>query len=242
MTTAIKITNLNLIYPNGHQALNNVNLELTTGSVYALIGMNGSGKSTLFKAILNLEQPSSGTITINDTSVAQAINSKQIAYVPQADQIDYDFPINVEEVIMQGRYGHMGLLRRACNLDHQLVDQAIATMQLQDLRKRQIGELSGGQKKRVFIARALVQQANIILLDEPFTGVDITTENQIIQLLPELARQGKTILISTHNLERVTEYCDQTIFLYRTVLAAGATDEVFTSANLERTFNPTLSK
>lgn len=235
---AITIKDLNLIYLNGHQALRNVNLELPTATVCALIGMNGSGKSTLFKSILNLEKPTTGTISILDQTVSQAIKANLISYVPQADEIDYDFPLSVYEVIMQGRYAKMNLFRKVRSIDHQMVMEAAKRMQLESLLQRQIGELSGGQKKRVFIARALVQEASLILLDEPFTGVDITTENHIIELLPQLAAEGKTILISTHNLERIKEYCDRTIMLYRTILYYGKTEEVLTPANIKKTFQP----
>ncbi|RIY32226.1 manganese transporter [Psittacicella hinzii] len=242
MNYAIAVKDLNLIYPNGHQALIDVNFNLEAGSVCALIGMNGSGKSTLFKSILNLEKVTTGKILLEGVPVAQAIKQNLIAYVPQADAIDYDFPISVYEVIMQGRYAKMNFMRRASQRDKEVVQAVAARMQIEPLLKRQIGELSGGQKKRVFIARALAQEASVILLDEPFTGVDIKTENQIIALLPELAREGKTILISTHNLERVPEYCDKTLLLYRTVLKFGATAEVFTPANIEATFNPAVLK
>lgn len=241
-TNTISIKNLNLIYNNGHQALKSVNLELPTQTVCALIGMNGSGKSTLFKSILDLETPSTGEISIMGLPIKQAIKKGLVSYVPQADEIDYDFPINVYQVIMQGRYGKMNLFRNTRPTDREAVLQAAKRMKLEDLLHRQIGELSGGQKKRVFIARALVQEADLILLDEPFTGVDITTENQIIELLPQLAKEGKTILISTHNLERVNQYCDRTILLYRTILFFGLTSQVFTKENLDITFNPQLHK
>lgn len=242
MHYAIAVADLNLIYPNGHQALIDVNFALESGKVCALIGMNGSGKSSLFKSILNLEKVTTGSIMINNQPVAQAIKQNLIAYVPQADMIDYDFPISVYEVIMQGRYAKMGIMRRASTQDKAVVLAAAQRMQIEPLLKRQIGELSGGQKKRVFIARALAQEAAVILLDEPFTGVDVKTEDQIIALLPALAAEGKTILISTHNLERVPEYCDTSLLLYRSVLHFGATEEVFTSANLEKTFNPAVLK
>ncbi|RIY33350.1 manganese transporter [Psittacicella melopsittaci] len=242
MTYAIAVQDLNLIYPNGHQALIDVNFNLESGSVCALIGMNGSGKSTLFKSILNLEKVTTGKILVSGKPVAQAIQDNLIAYVPQIDAIDYDFPISVYEVIMQGRYAKMNFMRHAKAEDKAIVQQVAQRMQIEPLLKRQIGELSGGQKKRVFIARALAQQAQIILLDEPFTGVDIKTEDQIIRLLPELAQEGKTILISTHNLERITDYCDKTLMIYRTVLFFGKTSEVFNSANIEATFNPAVVK
>lgn len=233
----LSVQGLNLVYANGHQALRNVSFNLASGHVCALLGMNGSGKSTLFKSILNLEVPTSGSISIAGTSPSQAIGKNLIAYVPQADTIDYDFPLSVAQVIMQGRYGHMGLLRRPSARDKELVAQAAARMNLTELLHRQIGQLSGGQKKRVFIARALVQEADLILLDEPFTGVDITTENHIIALLPQLAAEGKTILVSTHNLERVKEYCDLTILLYRTILAYGPTEQVCTPEQLQAAFS-----
>ncbi|MFC6276320.1 metal ABC transporter ATP-binding protein [Psittacicella hinzii] len=242
MTYAIAVQDLNLIYPNGHQALIDVNFALAPGHVCALIGMNGSGKSTLFKSILNLEKVTTGQILIAGKPVSQAVKENLIAYVPQADAIDYDFPINVYEVIMQGRYAKMNFMRRASAQDKEIVLAAARRMQIELLLHRQIGELSGGQKKRVFIARALAQQAQIILLDEPFTGVDVKTEEQIIQLLPELASEGKTILVSTHNLERVKDYCDQTLLLYRSVIDFGATEQVFTPEKLELTFNPRVLK
>jgi len=139
-----------------------------------------------------------------------------------------------------GRYGRMNWLRRARREDHEAVDAALERVGMSDYRKRQIGELSGGQKKRVFLARALAQDGRVILLDEPFTGVDVKTEDAIIQLLGALRAEGRVMLVSTHNLGSVPEYCDRAVLLNRTVLAAGPTEEVFTQANLERAFGGVL--
>ena len=150
------------------------------------------------------------------------------------------FPVLVEDVVMMGRYGHMGMLRRPRRADHDAVDEALERVGMAALRQRQIGELSGGQRKRVFLARALAQQSNVILLDEPFTGVDVQTEEQIISLMRTLATEGRIILVSTHNLGSVPEFCDRTILIKGTVLGAGLTDDVFTRSNLEAAFGGVL--
>lgn len=146
----------------------------------------------------------------------------------------------VEDVVMMGRYGHMGMLRRPKAHDRRTVDEALARVDMLDLRHRQIGELSGGQKKRIFLARAIAQQGDVILLDEPFTGVDVKTEAKIISLLRELRDEGKTMLVSTHNLGSVTDFCDYTVMVKGTVLASGPTETTFTADNLERAFSGVL--
>jgi manganese/iron transport system ATP-binding protein len=171
---------------------------------------------------------------------AEALKRNMVAYVPQAEEVDWNFPVLVEDVVMMGRYGHMNFLRQARPADHEAVNQALARVGMTDYRKRQIGELSGGQKKRVFLARALAQDGKVILLDEPFTGVDVTTEETIIALLRELRDEGRLMLVSTHNLGSVPEYCDRVVLLKGTVLAYGPTREVFTQANLERAFGGVL--
>jgi manganese/iron transport system ATP-binding protein len=172
--------------------------------------------------------------------VREALRQNLVAYVPQAEEVDWTFPVLVEDVVMMGRYGHMGLLRRPSASDRAKVDQALARVGLSDLRLRQIGELSGGQKKRVFLARALAQESRVILLDEPFTGVDVTTEEQIIALLRALRDEGHVMLVSTHNLGSVPDFCDRTILVKGTVLAHGPTETIFTRDNLERAFGGTL--
>jgi manganese/iron transport system ATP-binding protein len=172
--------------------------------------------------------------------VHQALKRNLVAYVPQAEEVDWSFPVLVEDVVMMGRYGHMGFLRRPAPADRAAVDTALARVGLSDLRKRQIGELSGGQKKRVFLARALAQDGQVILLDEPFTGVDVKTEEAIITLLRELRAEGRVMLVSTHNLGSVPEFCDRTVLVKGTVLAHGPTETTFTRANLERAFGGVL--
>ncbi|RFQ80916.1 manganese/iron transporter ATP-binding protein, partial [Escherichia coli] len=151
--------------------------------------------------------------------VNKALKKNLIAYVPQSEEVDWSFPVLVEDVVMMGRYGHMGWLRRPTAHDHACVDAALARADMQEYRHRQIGELSGGQKKRVFLARAIAQDGQVILLDEPFTGVDVKTEARIIDLLRELRDEGRTMLVSTHNLGSVTEFCDYTVMIKGAVLA-----------------------
>ena len=160
--------------------------------------------------------------------------------MPQSEDVDWNFPVLVEDVVMMGRYGYMNFLRIPSRQDKAKVDQALERVGMSDYRQRQIGELSGGQKKRVFLARSLAQEGRIILLDEPFTGVDVKTEAAIVDLLRELRAAGHLMLVSTHNLGSVPEFCDQVVLLNRTVLAAGPTGEVFTQANLERAFGGVL--
>jgi manganese/iron transport system ATP-binding protein len=216
-------------YRNGLTALTDASFTIPKGTITGLVGVNGAGKSTLFRTIRLLGLP-----------VREALRQNLVAYVPQAEEVDWSFPVLVEDVVMMGRYGHMGLLRRPSAQDRAKVDQALARLGLTDLRHRQIGELSGGQKKRVFLARALAQEGRIILLDEPFTGVDVKTEEQIIALLRKLRDEGHVMLVSTHNLGSVPEFCDRTILVKGTVLAHGPTETIFTRENLERAFGGVL--
>ncbi len=203
-------------------------------------GVNGSGKSTLFKAIMGFVGLAAGEITILGQPVNAALKKNIVAYVPQSEEIDWNFPVLVEDVVMMGRYGHMNMMRIARAADHEAVAAALERVGMSDFRKRQIGELSGGQKKRVFLARALAQDGRVILLDEPFTGVDVNTEDAIVKLLRSLRDEGRVMLVSTHNLGSVPEFCDRTVLLNRTVLAYGPTVEIFTQANLEKTFGGVL--
>ncbi|MGR3627325.1 MAG: ATP-binding cassette domain-containing protein, partial [Limimaricola sp.] len=163
-----------------------------------------------------------------------------VAYVPQAEEVDWSFPVLVEDVVMMGRYGRMGFLRRPREADREAVASALERVNMSAFRHRQIGELSGGQRKRVFLARALAQDGRVILLDEPFTGVDVQTEEAIIRLLRELRDEGRVMLVSTHNLGSVPEFCDRTVLVKGTVLAHGPTRDVFTRPNLERAFGGVL--
>ena len=236
----IVVAGASVTYRNGHTALVDASFELPPGTITALVGINGSGKSTLFKAIMGLVRLAAGSISVLGMPAAKALRKRCTAYVPQAEEVDWDFPVLVEDVVMMGRYGHMGPLRIPRKADHAAVDAALERVGMNELRQRQIGELSGGQRKRVFLARALAQDAQVILLDEPFTGVDVTTEDQIIELLRELREEGRIMLVSTHNLGSVPEFCDRVVLIKRTVLASGPLEEVYTQENLERAFGGVL--
>ena len=227
-------------YRNGLTALTDASFAIPQGTITGLVGVNGAGKSTLFKAIMGFVPIARGTIRLLGLPVREALRQNLVAYVPQAEEVDWSFPVLVEDVVMMGRYGHMGFLRRPSAADRAKVDQALARVGLSDLRHRQIGELSGGQKKRVFLARALAQEGRIILLDEPFTGVDVKTEDQIIALLRTLRDEGHVMLVSTHNLGSVPDFCDRTVLVKGTVLAHGPTETTFTRQNLERAFGGVL--
>ena len=237
---SISVRGLTVTYNNGLTAVHDASFEIEPGTICALVGVNGSGKSTIFKAIMGFVTPAAGDIRLCGRPVEQAIRHNIVAYVPQSEEIDWNFPVLVEDVVMMGRYGHMNFLRIPSRADRYKVDAALERVGMSAFRHRQIGELSGGQKKRVFLARALAQEGRIILLDEPFTGVDVKTETAIISLLRELRAAGQVMLISTHNLGSVPEFCDQVVLLNRTVLASGPTSEVFTQKNLERAFGGVL--
>lgn len=236
----ISVEDVTVTYRNGHTALHDASFKIPTGTICALVGVNGSGKSTLFKAIMGFVPTARGKVSVFGLSVSQALKNNIIAYVPQAEEVDWSFPVLVEDVVMMGRYGRMNFMRIASQKDKDAVTNALRRVDMLDFRHRQIGELSGGQKKRVFLARALAQESKVILLDEPFTGVDVKTEEAIIKLLQVLRKEGHVMLVSTHNLGSVPEFCDRTILLKETVLAYGLTSEIFTQQNLERTFGGVL--
>ncbi|MGI9480556.1 MAG: manganese/iron ABC transporter ATP-binding protein [Hyphomicrobiaceae bacterium] len=236
----IVATDVTVTYRNGHTALWDASFEIPRGTITALVGVNGAGKSTLFKAIMGFVPSAKGDIQVLGGTIRDALRQNLVAYVPQSEEVDWAFPVLVEDVVMMGRYGHMGFLRRPSRADHAAVDEALRRVNMQDYRKRQIGELSGGQRKRVFLARALAQDGQVILLDEPFTGVDVKTEDQIVRLLRELRDEGRVMLVSTHNLGSVPEFCDRTILVKGTVLGFGPTAAVFTRDNLEKAFGGVL--
>ena len=236
----IAVRDATVTYRNGHTALRDASFAIPSGTIAALVGVNGAGKSTIFKAIMGFVRLAKGEISVLGMPVNAALKKNLVAYVPQSEEVDWNFPVLVEDVVMMGRYGHMGPLRRAKKADRDTVDAALTRVNMTEYRKRQIGELSGGQKKRVFLARALAQDGRVILLDEPFTGVDVKTEDQIIGLLRDLRDEGRVMLVSTHNLGSVPEFCDQTVLVKGTVLAYGPTEETFTEANLEQAFGGVL--
>lgn len=239
-TAGIVVSDVTVTYRNGHTALREATFSVPGGSIAALVGVNGSGKSTLFKAVMGFVRLAAGTIAIAGMPTQQALRRNLVAYVPQAEEVDWSFPVLVEDVVMMGRYGQMGMLRIPKESDKRIVTDALERVDMLAFRHRQIGELSGGQKKRVFLARAIAQQGDVILLDEPFTGVDVKTEAKIIDLLRELRDEGKTMLVSTHNLGSVTEFCDYTVMVKGTVLASGPTETTFTAENLEQAFSGVL--
>lgn len=208
--------------------------SIPKGRLVGLLGPNGAGKSTLFKSFLGMVRPISGKVTFMGKSFLKM--RKQIAYVPQKSQIDWDFPITVKELVMMGRFGSLGLWKWPSKRDRKIVAEALEKVGMSAFADRQIDELSGGQKQRVFVARALVQQADLYLLDEPFVGIDRTTEKILIDLFVELKEEGKTILIVHHDLSTVEHYFDWLVMLNTCKIADGPIEEVFTSTNICRTY------
>ncbi|MDO9356861.1 MAG: metal ABC transporter ATP-binding protein [Solirubrobacteraceae bacterium] len=220
----------------GTVALDGVDLEIEGGLVHGLIGMNGSGKSTLFKALMGLVKPSSGSIELFGGDSLAARRSGRVAYAPQNEDVDWAFPVSVRDVVAMGRYGKLGTRRRLRPEDHEAIDRALERVELTDLASRQIGALSGGQRKRAFVARGLAQGAELLLLDEPFAGVDKRSEATITTLLRDLAAEGRTILVSTHDLIAVPELCDEIALINRRIVARGTADEVLRPEPLAKAF------
>lgn len=235
MTAAVDVRDLSVRYGEV-SALEEVSLQILPGRICALIGMNGSGKSTLFKAIMGLVRPAQGSVRIHGAVPALARRRGVVGYVPQNEEIDANFPVSVRDVVMMGRYGRQGVTRRIRPADRVAVDRALARVELAELARRQIGQLSGGQRKRAFVARGIAQEADVLLLDEPFAGVDKPSEAMIIRLLKELAASGATIVISTHDLRAVTDLADEAILLRGRVLLHDAVDRVIQPENLARAF------
>ena len=217
-------------------ALDQATLRLETGRICGLVGMNGSGKSTLFKAIMGLVKPDAGTVTIAGDTPAMARRSGAVSYVPQSEDVDWAFPLSVQDVVMMGRYGHMGISRRPRRVDRLAVADAMERVELNDYAHRQIGQLSGGQKKRTFVARGIAQEATTLLLDEPFAGVDKRSEATICALLKVLAGEGASILVSTHDLQALPELADEAVLLMRRVLLHGTPADVLQPENLALAF------
>ena len=235
---AIAVSGLSVSY-NEVIALTDVDLTLARARICGLIGVNGSGKSTLFKCLMGLVQPQAGTVAIFGKDHRAARRSNLVAYVPQSEDVDWTFPLSVGDVVLMGRYGRMPQSRRASRPDRDAVDEALERVGLSQQRHRQIGELSGGQKKRAFVARSIAQDAQLLLLDEPFAGVDKTSEATLIGLLQELRDEGRTALISTHDLAGIPELCDEAVLLHNRVLAHGLPGDVLTHDKLALAFGPT---
>ena len=237
MSASLSVSHVSVAYSEGLLALRDATLTLSSGTICALVGLNGSGKSTLFKTIMGFLEPLSGTVSVEGRSTREAQRSGLVAYVPQSEEVDWNFPVSVWDVVLQGRYGHMNRLRVPRKTDLEIAAESLEKVGMTAFKHRQIGELSGGQRKRAFLARALAQQGKVMLLDEPFGGVDATTETVIIGLLTDLRAQGHTVLISTHDLDSVRGFCDTVALIAnRTVLEYGPTAQVFTPENLMRVF------
>lgn len=237
MSISLSVNHVNVAYSEGLLALRDASLELSSGTICGLIGLNGSGKSTLFKTIMGFLTPLSGAVSVEGRSTREAQKAGLVAYVPQSEEVDWNFPVSVWDVVLQGRYGQMNRLRIPRKADLEIARESLEKVGMTGFKHRQIGELSGGQRKRAFLARALAQQGKVMLLDEPFGGVDATTETVIIALLTDLRAQGHTVLISTHDLDSVRGFCDSVALIAnRTVLEYGPTEAVFTPENLMRVF------
>ncbi|MBB5353266.1 ABC-type Mn2+/Zn2+ transport system ATPase subunit [Haloferula luteola] len=218
-------------------ALDHVSLATSCGNRVALIGPNGAGKSTLIKAIAGLVPRTTGTIRWRGSAVRRW--SREFAYLPQREEVDWSFPITVRGLVEMGRYPQTGMWGRFSDNDHQAVEQALATLDLLDLADRQIRELSGGQQQRAFLARSIAQEAHVLLLDEPFTGLDRRASFQLGETLGELAREGRLIIASHHDLNTVVPLFDEALLLATQPIAFGPTTEVLTPENLALTFNET---
>ena len=223
---AIEIRNLTVAYGE-NIALENLNLDVETGSLMALVGPNGAGKSTLIKTILKFLKQITGEIKIN---------GKTLAYVPQRNSVDWDFPTTLFDVVEMGCYGRVGLFKRVNKEEKQKVLKAIEQVGMLDFKDRQISELSGGQQQRAFIARALVQEADIYLMDEPFQGVDSTTEKSIVDILKKLKSEGKTLIVVHHDLQTVPTYFETVTFINKSVIASGKIKEVFIQENIDMAY------
>ncbi|MBH0776448.1 metal ABC transporter ATP-binding protein [Nocardia sp. NEAU-351] len=217
-------------------AVDGVDLRVSHGRICGLVGMNGSGKSTVFKTVMGLVTPDRGTVRIDGGTPAAARRAGVLGYVPQSEDVDWDFPLSVRDVVMSGRYGRMGWTRRPRRADRAAVAEALARVELTELAERQIGKLSGGQRKRAFVARAIAQGATVLLLDEPFAGVDKRSEAAITALLRELADDGVAVLISTHDLHALPALADEAVLLMRSVLAHGDPESVLRPENLAAAF------
>lgn len=233
MENIIEIKKLTVTY-DLEPVLFNVNMSIPKGVLMAIVGPNGAGKSTLIKTMIDLIKPIHGDVKFNNLSYRQY--KKEIAYVPQRTSVDWDFPTTVIDVVEMGRYGHVGWIKKLTKKDKTIALDALTKVGIYDLKDRQISELSGGQQQRVFLARALAQEAEIYLMDEPFQGVDIKTEKAIVELLKNLKKNHKTVIVVHHDLETVPKYFDYVTLLNTKVVGMGSIEEVFTKENLNTTY------
>ena len=232
---ALELHGLSLRF-NGHSALQELTLTVDPGLQVAVVGPNGAGKSTLFNILAGHLLPSAGAVLIHGHAPAQ---HQCLAYVPQSNQVDWSFPVSVEEVVMMGRVGLIGLFRQPTRKDWGLVREGLKSVNLEGLARRQISELSGGQKQRMFVARALAQEADLVLLDEPLAGLDIPSQDQILKILDDLKSRGITVLFATHDLELAARF-DRILLLNRRLIAYGDRERVLTAQNLAEAYGGTI--
>ena len=237
-TPALELHDLTVSYAK-KPVLYGVDVQVPQGALVGIIGPNGAGKSTMIRAIMGLTPVSGGWVKIFGQSFDQARH--RVGYVPQREQVDWDFPVNVMDVVLMGRYGRRGWLRRVTKDDRRIAEESLEMVGMLPFRNRQISNLSGGQQQRVFLARALAQQSDFYLMDEPFAGVDATTERAIVTLLQELQSQGKTILVVHHDLTTAREYFDHLLLLNMRLVAFGKTEDVFTMELLQKTYGGRLT-
>jgi len=234
----IEVKGLSVSYGT-KRVLTNIHLDILKGNTYGVIGPNGAGKSTLFKSILGLIEYNAGSIKILNSDIDDV--RKRIAYVPQKDDVDWQFPATVIDIVLMGRYPYKKVFSRLNAKDKEIAYDAMDKLGITELANRQIGKLSGGQQQRVFLARALCQQAEIFFLDEPFVGVDITTEERIIGILKDLASEGKSVLVVHHDLSTVDQYFNKVILLNQRLIAFGDTEDTFTKENIASAYGPQLT-
>ena len=230
---AVEVTDLTVAYGD-KPVLWDVDLEVPQGTLMAIVGPNGAGKTTLIRAILGMVKPAAGQALVLGRPYED--QRQLVGYVPQRGTVDWDFPTSVLDVVLMGRYGRLGWVRRPGSHDRAAAREALEQVGMSELGGRQISQLSGGQQQRVFLARALVQEADVYFMDEPFQGVDATTEKAIVELLRTLRERGKTVIAVHHDLQTVPEYFDQVVLLNVRRIAAGSVDDVFTDENLRRTY------
>lgn len=230
-TPALRVEGLWTGY-DGRPALEDVTFSIERGCLAGLVGPNGSGKSTLLRTILGLQRPWRGQVWV----FGGRPERRRLGYTPQTESIDWAFPITVFEVALMGRYGHLGLLRRPGKRDRQVAWQALERVGMADKARRRIQELSGGEQRRTLIARALSQEAELLLLDEPFAGLDAPVQHDLLHLFQDLAAEGKTLLVATHDLSCVATHFDHAVFLNRRVIAFGRLEEVLREDVLRETF------
>ena len=238
MNNALEIKNLDVAY-NGRPALEGITLSVPRGAMLGVVGPNGGGKSTLLKAVLGLARPGTGTVEILGRRVDRRIR-KLVGYVPQREDVDWNFPVSAFDVAMMGRVPSMKPFRRPTNRDRELVREALGTVGMERHADAPIGGLSGGQQQRVFLARALAQEAEVLLLDEPVSGVDAPSQHEIFDLLHRLQGEGKTVVVTTHDLSCVAERFDLALLLNRRVISLGRPAEIFTSELLNETYQSHL--